>query len=160
MLAVIGVFSASTYNHFTNPRYAKEDIRSAVTFWRQAGRLEPLLAIGSLWTTQRYLNSAEEKRLFFVGDSDSDVVSSIEKVFSTQSASSVYVLLTRDWSQAKETAIRNAFGITQERAYPGVKIFRISSPRKIEFSDASPKPAASATSGSLMKNPLRVLRRR
>src|SRR5262249_21749436 len=135
MLAVIGVFSASTYNHFTNPRYAKEDIRSAVTFWRQAGRLEPLLAIGSLWTTQRYLKSAEEKRLFFFDHTD--VVSSIEQVFSSQSASSVYVLLTRDWHRARETTIRNAFRITQERAYPGVKIFRISRPRKIEFSDAS-----------------------
>jgi uncharacterized membrane protein len=125
VVAVMGISVASLYNHFTNPRYAKEDIRSAVTFWRQAGAKEPLLAIGSTYAAHRYVGAAEAKRrLFFVGGKD--VVSSIEQVLSTQNTSSVYVVLARDWSRARETAIRNAFSSTLERSFPGVKIFKIS----------------------------------
>ena len=67
VLAAIGISSASIFNHFTNPRYAKEDIRSAVAFWRQKGDDEPLIAFGSTYPAHRYVGTSEAKRLFIVG---------------------------------------------------------------------------------------------
>jgi uncharacterized membrane protein len=141
MVVLIGISAASLYNHFTNPRYAKEDVRSAVAFWQQAGDKEPLLAMDSIYPAQRYVGAPEAKRFFLVGGED--IVPRIEQVLLSQNTSSAYVVLARDWDKGRETAIRNAFVSTQERAYPGVKIFRISRPRTLEFSDASPKPAES-----------------
>jgi 4-amino-4-deoxy-L-arabinose transferase-like glycosyltransferase len=140
VLAVIGISSASLYNHFANPRYAKEDVRSAAMFWRQAGAKEPLLAVGSSYAARRYLSSEEAKGVFFVGK---DVVSSIEQILSTQNASSAYVVLARDWNRTRETAIQNAFATTLERSFPGVKVFRISRLETVGISSASPKPAPS-----------------
>jgi len=143
VIALIGISAASLYNHFTNPRYAKEDVRSAVAFWQQVGDKEPLLAIGSIYPAQRYVGASEAKRLFLIGTSSNEIVPRIEQVFLTQNISSAYVVLARDWDKARETAIRNALGGTVERSFPGVKVLRISRPRTLEFSDASPKPAES-----------------
>ena len=141
VLALIGISAASLYNHFTNPRYAKEDVRSAVAFWRQTKGDESLFAIGSVCPARRYVGASEAKHLFLVGGLD--VVLRIEQVFLTQNISSAFLVLARDWDKTRETAIRNDLGGTVERSFPGVKVFRISRPRKIEFSDVSPKPAAS-----------------
>jgi 4-amino-4-deoxy-L-arabinose transferase-like glycosyltransferase len=141
VLAVIGISYASIDNHFTNPRYAKEDIRSAVTFWRQAGDEELLLAMGSIYPTHRYVGASDANRLFLIGGEN--IVPRIEQFFLTQNTSSAYVVLARDWDKARETAIRNAFAGTLERSFPGVKVFRISRPRTLQISDASGKPAAS-----------------
>ena len=141
VIALIGISAASLYNHFTNPRYAKEDIRSAVAFWHQVDATGPLLAIGSTYPAYRYAGASEEKRVFLVGGKD--IVSSIEQVLLAENASSAYVVVARDWDKTRETAIRNTLGGTVERSFPGVKVFRISRPRTLEFSDASPKPAES-----------------
>jgi uncharacterized membrane protein len=141
LVTLIGISAASLYNHFTNPRYAKEDIRSAVAFWRQKGGDEALIAIGSPYPAHRYVAPLEAKLLFPVGGND--IVSSIEQVFVSQDTSSAYVVLARDWDNAGETAIRNAFGGTLERSFPGVQVFRISSPKTFLTSDPS---AASAPS--------------
>jgi uncharacterized membrane protein len=141
VVALIGISAASLYNHFTNPRYAKEDVRSAVAFWQQARDNEPLLAIDWIYPAQRYVGAPEAKRLFLVGGED--IVPRIEQVLLSQNTSSAYVVLIRDWDKSRETTIRNAFISTQERAYPGVKIFRISRPRTLEFSDAARQPAES-----------------
>jgi hypothetical protein len=141
VLAVIAISSASLYNHFANPRYAKEDIRSAVAFWRQADDNEPLLAIGSHYPTRRYVGASEAKRLFFIGGKD--IVPRIEQVFLAQNISSAYVVLARDWNKASERGIRNAFPNTLERSFPGAKVFRISRPQTLGISNASPKPAPS-----------------
>lgn len=124
VLAVIGISSVSLYNHFADPRYAKEDVRSAVAFWRQEAKSEPLLAIGSTWPAKRYAGLSTAERLFFVGGKD--IVAAIDRVLSAQQFSSAYVVLSRDWNQTREMAIRSAFSSTQERSYPGVKVFKIS----------------------------------
>lgn len=142
VLGVIGISSASIYNHFTNPRYAKEDVRSAVTFWRQAGDQEPLLAMGSIYPTHRYVGASDANRLFLIGASSNQIVPRIEQVFLKQNASSVYVLVARDWDKSGEKKILNTFAGTLERSFPGVKVFRISRPRALQISDASGKPTA------------------
>jgi 4-amino-4-deoxy-L-arabinose transferase-like glycosyltransferase len=141
VVALIGISAASLYNRFTNPRYANEDIRSAVAFWRQKGGDEALIAFGSPYPAHRYVAPLEAERLFTVGGKD--IVSSIEQVFVAQDISSAYVVLARDWDSAAETAIRNAFGGTLEGSFPGVQVFRISSPKTFRTSDPS---AASAPS--------------
>src|SRR5262245_47953179 len=85
VLALIGISAASLYNHFTNPRYAKEDVRSAVAFWRQTKGDESLFAIGSVYPTRRYVGASEAKHLFMVGGQD--VVPRIEQVILTQNIS-------------------------------------------------------------------------
>ena len=134
VLAVFGISSASIYNYFANPRYAKEDVRSAVAFWRHTGENEPLIVIDSTYPAQRYVGAPEAKRLFIIGGED--IVSSIQQVLSREGSSSAFVLLARDWDRARETAIRNAFGSTREKAYPGVKIFRIYGQKTLEMSDS------------------------
>ena len=123
MVAVVGISSVSLYNHFADPRYAKEDVRSAVRFWRQEATAEPLLAIGSTWPAKRYAGVSTAERLFFVGGKD--IVAAIDRVLAAQQSSSAFVVLSRDWNQTREIAIRNAFRGAQERSYPGVKVFKI-----------------------------------
>src|SRR5262249_20035927 len=90
IVTLIGISAASLYNHFTNPRYAKEDIRSAVAFWQQTGDKKPLLAVGSIYPTHRYVAAADAKRLFWIGDTSHQIVPKIEQVFLKQNISSAY----------------------------------------------------------------------
>ena len=53
------------------------------------------------------------------------MVAKTREFFVTHDVSSAYVLLARDWHQAREKEIRNAFTITYEPVYPGVKLLRI-----------------------------------
>jgi hypothetical protein len=142
-VALISISASSFYNRLTNARYANEDIRSAVNFWRQAGGKEPLLAIGSMDPTRRYVGGSQEQRLFLVGNSTTDMQHRIQKVLALQNISSAYVVVARDWNRRAEIAIRNAFQGTLEGSFPGVKVFRILRPRTLQVSDASPMPAAS-----------------
>jgi uncharacterized membrane protein len=138
VLGVIGISSVSLHNHFANPRYAKEDIRSAVYFWRQHSQNEPLLAIGSTWPAWRYAGVSEAKRVYVAGGKD--IVTTIKQVMSAQNFSSVYVAVARDWDHSRETAIRNGFKMTLERSYPGIKIFKIARRRPLQV-PASPEMA-------------------
>lgn len=137
VVALAAISAVSFYNQFANPRYAKEDVRSAVAFWQQTGDKKLLLAIGSIYSTHRYVAASDRKRLVLIGNSSDEIVPKIEQVFLEQKTSSVYVLLTRDWDKSGETAIRNDFGGTLERSFPGVQVFRISSPKTFRTSDPS-----------------------
>jgi len=123
VLGVLGISFASIHNHFTNPRYAKEDVRSAVKFWKVISEDEPLISFRGKHTTNRYLDKSDRRRHFPIGSKS--VVSAINRIMSEHSISSAYVLLSRDWNQRREKAIRNAFTIESEKAFPGVKVFRI-----------------------------------
>jgi uncharacterized membrane protein len=128
LMGVMTVSFASTYNYFTNPRYAKEDVRSAVGYWRATSQNEPLLTtFRAKYTTDAYLQPAEAKRHFSVGVRD--LISSIQSVLSSQAKSSAYVLLARDWNRVQEKAIRNSFAVTQEANFPGVTILRVAQRR-------------------------------
>jgi uncharacterized membrane protein len=124
LLAMLAISSTSLANDFFDSRYAKEDIRSAVAFWRSVSTGDPLLSFRSYSAVvQVYLHESEKERQFPLGG---DVVSNIKLVFAKTEAPSIYILLTRDWRQLKEREIRSAYGIEYERSYPGVKILKIS----------------------------------
>lgn len=125
--ALLGVFAVSLSNHFFNPRYAKEDVRAAVAFWRAVSTREPLLscspAAGTKYTIINYLEASERERHIPIGGKN--VVEKIGTFFATSNTASAYVVLVRDWRQARENAIRNAFAVDQAQSYPGVRILRV-----------------------------------
>jgi hypothetical protein len=139
LVAVMSISFVSVSNHFSNPRYAKEDIRSAVNAWRQAGGEGPLLVIGARYTALRYVDSQNWERIFALGYNEKNVVSAIDEILSSQNTSSAYVVLARDWGNAKETAIRKGFTIGLERSFPNAKIFQIFRPTKLQISNTSSK---------------------
>jgi hypothetical protein len=125
--AVLAVSIASLANHFFNPYYAKEDVRSAVALWRTISPHEPLLvcspAGGVKDTVRRYLDATEEKRMVPIGNRN--IVEDINSVFATHNTTSAYIMLVRDWHDMRERTIRNAFTVDNIRSYPGVQILRI-----------------------------------
>ena len=122
-LGIVAISSTSLANHFFNPRFAKEDIRSAVAFWRSESTGNPLLSFKADKVLPVYLAESEEQRHFRLGG---DVVSDIRVFLSKNEAPSVYILLARDWGKLKENSVREAYGIDCEISYPGVKILKIS----------------------------------
>jgi hypothetical protein len=125
LLGIVAVSSTSLSNHFFNPRYAKEDIRSAVEFWRSDSKVESLLSYRSQHVLAVYLRESERKRHSLLGE---DVVSDINLFFAKTEAPSVYILLARDWRKLKETAVMGVYGVAYEQSYPGVKVLKISNP--------------------------------
>jgi hypothetical protein len=125
-LGAVVIASTSLANHFFNPRYAKEDIRSAVAFWRSDSKAEPLLSVRSHYVLSAYLRESEKERHAPLGG---DVVSDVNRTFSKTGAPSIYILLARDWRKLREKAVRQAYGVDYEQSYPGVKILRISNPQ-------------------------------
>jgi uncharacterized membrane protein len=122
-VGLMAVSLASLTNHFFNPRYEKEDIRSAVAFWRAESKSEPLFSYQSHHVLSVYLKESERERHFPLSG---DVVSDLNHFFSTSQAPSVYLLLARDWKQLKENALKRSYAIDFEKSFPGVKILRIS----------------------------------
>jgi 4-amino-4-deoxy-L-arabinose transferase-like glycosyltransferase len=127
LLGILAISSASLANHYFNPRYAKEDIRSAVVFWRSVSRAEPLLSYQSYPVVSVYLREAEKERHSLV---TGDVVSKVNLFFSKTEAPSIYILLARDWRNLQENSIRDAFSVDLEKSFQGVKILKISNSRK------------------------------
>jgi uncharacterized membrane protein len=128
VLALLGVSAASLSNHFFNPRYAKEEIRSAVVFWRSVSTHEYLFssstAGGVRDAINYYLDSSERKRHIPIGSKD--IIGQINAFFSTHNISSAYIILVRDWHQPIEKSIRDSFIVDHEQSYPGTKILKIS----------------------------------
>jgi uncharacterized membrane protein len=129
---VLTITSISLVNHFFNPRYAKEDVRSAVAFWRSEGRKGPLLSFSSYPVVIAYLDNGERGRHAPLGR---EIVADIRRSFSTTEAQSAYVLLARDWGMLREKAVRSTYVVIDERSFPGVKILKVSNP--LHATDAS-----------------------
>jgi len=123
LLAISAISLTSLANHYFNPRYAKEDVKSAVAFWRSVSKNEPLLSYKVDRAVSVYLRDSEEKRHSRIRG---DIVSNIRLFLSETKTPHVYVLLARDWRQLKENEIRNAFSVDNKRSYPGVTIIKIS----------------------------------
>jgi hypothetical protein len=127
-LALVGVCGLSLHNYFFTPYYAKEDVRAAVTFWRQTAAHEPLFSVspagGVRDTVNRYLAVSERPQHTPLGG-NRQVVERLHAFFSTSTAASASIIVVRDWRQVRERAIRQAFPISQEQTLPGVKVLRI-----------------------------------
>lgn len=127
VLAVLGISAMSLTNHFFNPRYAKEDVRSAVILWRSISTDEFLLSYKAYRVVPVYLRGAERDRHSRLRG---DVVGDIQRFFSKAKQPSVYVVFARDWKRIKENAVRDVYGVEYERSYPGVRILRVSNSRE------------------------------
>jgi 4-amino-4-deoxy-L-arabinose transferase-like glycosyltransferase len=127
-LAVMGLCTLSLRNYFFVPHYAKEDVRAAVTLWRQAASHEPLLSVspagGIRDAVNRYLAASERSQHTPLGGSR-QVVERLNDFFSTSAASSATIILVRDWHQVRERAIRRAFPVRQEQTVSGGKVLHI-----------------------------------
>jgi hypothetical protein len=121
-LVILAIFSMSLANYFFNPRYAKEDVRSAVAFWRSDATVEPLLSFRSYPVVSVYLRKSEKERHSQLGG---DTTGDIGLFFSKTQAPAIYILLARDWRQLKEKTIRSAYRIENEQSYPGVKLLKV-----------------------------------
>jgi hypothetical protein len=124
----VGLCTLSLGNHFFIPYYAKEDVRAAVTFWRQTASHEPLFSVspagGIRDTVNRYLTTAERPQYTPLGG-NLPVVERLHTFFSTSAASAVSIIVVRDWHEVRERAIRQAFPVRHEQVFPGVKVLRI-----------------------------------
>jgi hypothetical protein len=127
-LAVVGLCALSLRNYFFVPDYAKEDVRAAVTFWRQTASHAPLLSVspagGIRDTVNRYLAASERAQHTPLGG-NRRVVERLNHFFLTSAATSATIVLVRDWHQVRERAIRQAFPIRHEQTVPGVKVLYI-----------------------------------
>jgi hypothetical protein len=127
-LVLVGLCGLSLHNHFFSPYYAKEDVRAAVAFWRQTAAQEPLFSVspagGIRDTVNRYLTVAERPQHTSLGD-NRQIVQQLHTFFSTSSAASATIIVARDWHQMRARAIRQAFPISHEQAWPGATVLRI-----------------------------------
>jgi len=124
-LAVFVISSLSLYNYFSNARYAKEDVRSAVKFFQKnSQKNEKILSYNEKYTVDRYLSESEKYRHFSLKDS-SHVTEYISEFFSTHGISHVYLFLARDWNKVVEKEIYNAFLVSDAEEFNGVKMLKI-----------------------------------
>lgn len=125
-LAVLGVSAWSLHNYFTNPRYAREDIRAAVSVWQRSTHATFLFSNQPL-AVQRYLEGNAAPRYRSLA-TVSDITVQTRQAFATRTAMWVHVILIRDWHQQYEQALRQEFPLHEEYVAPGVKLFRIDRP--------------------------------
>jgi uncharacterized membrane protein len=127
-LALVGLCTLSLRQYFFVPDYAKEDVRAAVTLWRQTASHAPLLSVspagGIRDTVNRYLAASEHAQHTPLGG-NRQVVERLNIFFSTSAATSATIVLVRDWHRVRERAIRQAFPIRHEQTVPGVKVLYI-----------------------------------
>ena len=121
--AVLTISASSLYNYFTDPRYAKEDVRSAVAFWK--GRADNLRLLSNVkYPVIRYLAEEDSKRHFSIPYQFNEA-SAIKDLFERHGLESAYVLLARDWHGQMEKAVRESFNVGEEKTFPGVKVMRV-----------------------------------
>jgi len=127
VLALVSLAAVSLANYFGNPDYAKDDVRGAVALWRSASTDELLLGCSAAGgvdkVLNRYLDPDEQKRYIWIAGNDT--AERTQAVFESQNVQSVYILIARDWQKRRENAIREAFKVSEEYTYPGVRLMKI-----------------------------------
>ena len=131
LLLMLVVSGSSLVNHYTNPKYAKEDIRTAVLSWQATDdSTTPLLSFapgGSQNAINRYLQpefrDRHIKKLW-----RSNASTELRSFFANQDVSSVWVMIARDWTKAQEARLRRDFSIQQEHLYHGVTVMHVKRP--------------------------------
>ena len=127
VLALVSLAAVSLANYFGNPEYAKDDVRAAVALWRSASTDEPLLGCSSAGgvgkVINRYLAPEEQERHTWIAGNYT--AERAQAAFERQNIQSVYILIARDWYKRRENAIREAFQIVDDYAYPSVRLMKI-----------------------------------
>jgi hypothetical protein len=77
------------------------------------------------YSVERYLQEAEKGRHFRIPAGFPSPAAGIKTLLRTLGRSDGYVLLARDWHQETERGLREAFTVTEEWAFPGVKVLRV-----------------------------------
>lgn len=114
-------------NHYTDPRYAKEDIRGVVHYWRELDDEAVLLSYNCAHTIDRYLLPGEADRHFPIWWR-SETSREIRRVLESTGARDVYVVAARD-RLAVETFVHRDFEVLEEREFSGgVRMMRIAPP--------------------------------
>jgi hypothetical protein len=131
ILPLVGVglllWGGAMWNHYTNPRYAKEDIRGVVHYWRELDDEEILLSYNCAHTINRYLTPLEEERHFPIW-LRSETSTRIRQVFDRSGAREVYVVAARE-RLAVETFVHRDFRVLEDMEFSGgVRLMRIALP--------------------------------
>jgi uncharacterized membrane protein len=121
-IALLSLLSLN--NHYSDSRYAKEDIRGAVAMWRHDGGTTHL-ASNLPPAVERYLTPDELARHTQLRDSRT-LVEVLQRVLSEHAPEQVWVIISRDFDGTQQAAIRRAFRVEDERTLPGVAMFRLS----------------------------------
>ncbi len=117
--AVAVIWSVSLTNYYTNPRYYREDVRGAVTFWRDRGHGAVLMSWNAAHTVDRYLLSDDEReRHFPIWFRDRTSTRIREVARQAGDPESLYVLTARK-AYAVDYFIRRDFEILEEHDFPG-----------------------------------------
>lgn len=125
ILAICAISSLSLHNYFSNARYSKEDIRSAVKFFQRISKKdEKILSYNEKYAIDRYISESEKYRHFPVRD-NSNIIEDIHKFFCIHRISYVYLFLARDWNKIIEKEIYNAFSVYDTEEFNGVKVLKI-----------------------------------
>lgn len=127
LLALTLISSWSLVNYYSLPDYGRTNVRAAVAHWRGAGESDDLLTVASARGVRdvvvRYLTPAEQHRHTWLGGGDT--VDRLRQFFETYEGRDVYLLFARDWQQRRETAVRQAFIVQQQKAFTGVKLLKV-----------------------------------
>jgi uncharacterized membrane protein len=118
LVAVVVLWATSMGNYFSNPRYAKEDVRSAVAHWREHDAQRPLIAYNSWHTAKRYLTEEERRQLGAIW-SRSNTAIRIRAIAAERKVREVDVLLARDEGSETEAILRREFPIVELHRFPG-----------------------------------------
>jgi uncharacterized membrane protein len=121
-IALLSLLSLN--NHYSNSRYAKEDIRGAVATWRHDGGTT-YLASNLPPAVERYLTPDELTRHTQLRDSKT-LVDRLQAVLSEHAPEQVWVIISRDFDGTQQAAIHRAFRVEEERTLSGVTMFRLS----------------------------------
>jgi hypothetical protein len=123
--SLVGISSLSLYNYFSNPKYAKEDVRSAVKFFQETPNDEKVFIYNDGHTFYRYLTE-KDTTLKKYRHLSINAVDDIRKFFSINKILCAHLFLARDWNKVVEKQIDQAFSIYQEKEFNGVEVFKIS----------------------------------
>ena len=125
ILALVSFSTLSLVNYYSQPDYAKEDIRAAVNFWRSEASNRYLLSccLGSNRVVNRYLSPTEQQHYIYLGGDSA--LSRAQAFFDTHHVQSAYIFFARDWQRRQENAIRSHFELYPIQSFPGVRLMQI-----------------------------------
>ena len=125
ILALVSFSTLSLVNYYSQPDYAKEDIRAAVNFWRSEASNRYLLSCcsGSHRVVNRYLSPTEQQHYIYLGGDSA--LSRAQAFFDTHHVQSAYIFFARDWQRRQENAIRSHFELYPIQSFPGVRLMQI-----------------------------------
>jgi len=122
--AVIATSALSLAGEHTDERYAKEDVRDAVAWWRDHGGGDLLLSYQSYDTVARYLRPDERDLHGALAHDEGECFERLDR-WLARTRSPVWVLLARDFGAEREQALRARDRIDREKKFPGVVLLHV-----------------------------------